>query len=104
MNSESIRDYILALEKENAKLRMQLEYDSDDESVIGSTNTNVDLANHLYEKAHFEKDSRKKESYKTAGDVIKQLPFEVMCGEELQNIKGINKVVIHLINEWLRYR
>lgn len=64
-------------------------------SVDASTNSNVDLANRLYEKAC---------AFKIAADVVKKLPFEVTSVEDLKRVEGLDQDVIRLINEWLVFR
>lgn len=64
-------------------------------SVDASANTNVDLANRLYEKAY---------AFKIAAEIIKKQPSEVKSVEDLKRVEGLDQDVIRLITEWLEFR
>ena len=113
MNAHSIKEYILKLEKENMALREQLEsstnaqytYGSDDEeSVTSAEDCNGQLAIRFYNKAAVEDDTHKKQAFNRVGDIIKNLDFEVECGEDVQGIRGIGKTSVRLIDKWLNVR
>lgn len=109
MNAHSIKEYILKLEKENMELRERLEATSvhavyiedDEESVSSSDDVNTELAENFYTKASEEEHPHKKQAYNRAGDIIKNLPFEVTCGEDVAHLKGIGKRSVRLIDKWL---
>jgi len=109
MNAHSIKEYILKLEKENMELRERLEavsvhavcIEDDEESVSSSEDTNAELAANFYTKAADEEHPHKKHAYTQAGDVIKNLPFEVTCGEDVAHLRGIGKKSVRLIDKWL---
>lgn len=105
MNAHSIKEYILQLEKENMELREQLEMMSrsdDEESVVSAEDLNAQLAHRFYDKAHDEENPHKKRAYTNAGNVIKNLDFEVTCGKDLLHLKGIGRSAARLIDDWLK--
>lgn len=110
MNAHSIKEYILKLEKENMALREELESSTnaqyieisdDEESVTSADDSNGDLAIRFYNKAAEESEPHKKQAFNKVGDIIKNLEFVVECGEDVQDIKGIGKKSVRLINKWL---
>lgn len=109
MNAHSIKEYILKLEKENMELRERLEaasvhavyIEEDEESVTSADDTNAELAENFYAKAAEEEHPHKKRAYTHAGDIIKNLPFEVTCGEDVAHLRGIGKRSVRLIDKWL---
>src|SRR5210317_352695 len=110
MNSTSIADYILKLEKENEELRKKL-LDSEIQRVGASlyettarTKTfqlNEDIAKHLKELGEMTSDFYKAAAYNTAADVIAALDFEVQNGESLLEIKGIGKGIASKVDHFL---
>ena len=112
MNAHSIKEYILKLEKENMALREELEtvkstdgqyaeWSDDEESVTSTECTNIELAHRFYEKAAGEEHPHKKHVYTRVGDIIRDLPFEVTCGEDVEHLRGIGKKSVRLIDKWL---
>lgn len=95
MNAHTIKEYILSLENEIERLRYQ-------DSEISVDDANVQLANRFYNKAAEEENLHKKRAYNKAGDIIKNLHFEVTCGEEILHLKGIGRTAARLIDEWLK--
>src|SRR5210317_1845633 len=110
MNSTSIADYILKLEKENEELRKKL-LDSEIQRVGASlydttarTKTfqlNEDIARHLKELGEMTSDFYKAGAYNTAADIIATLDFEVQNGESLLKIKGIGKGIATKVDHFL---
>ena len=110
MNSTSITDYILKLEKENEELRKKL-LDSEIQRVGASlyettarTKTfqlNEDIAKHLKELGEMTSDFYKTGAYNTAADIIATLDFEVQNGESLLKIKGIGKGIASKVDQFL---
>jgi DNA polymerase/3'-5' exonuclease PolX len=110
MNSTSIADYILKLEKENEELRKKL-LDSEIQRVGASlyettarTKTfqlNEDIAKHLKELGEMTSDFYKAAAYSTAADIIATLDFEVQNGESLLEIKGIGKSIASKVDHFL---
>ena len=110
MNSTSITDYILKLEKENEELRKKL-LDSEIQRVGASlyettarTKTfqlNEDIAKHLKELGEMTSDFYKAAAYNTAADIIATLDFEVQNGESLLKIKGIGKGIASKVDQFL---
>jgi DNA polymerase/3'-5' exonuclease PolX len=129
MNSTSITDYILKLEKENEQLK-ELYRNSEatleklnskilDESIqrVGAvlnepslyhttsrTKTytlNKDIAEHLKELGEMTSDFYKAAAYNTAADTIATLDFEVHNGESLLEIKGIGKGISTKVDQFL---
>tara|TARA_Y100000389_G_scaffold204180_1_gene255416 strand:+ start:3105 stop:3443 length:339 start_codon:yes stop_codon:yes gene_type:complete len=111
MNAHSIKEYILKLEKENMALREELESSTngryieisdDDESVTSADDVNQHLSKRFYEKAAAEDNPHKKRAFRTAGDVIGQLDFDVECGKDIVHLRGIGRSAVRLIDEWLK--
>jgi DNA polymerase/3'-5' exonuclease PolX len=110
MNSTSITDYILKLEKENEELRKKL-LDSEIQRVGASlyettarTKTfqlNEDIAKHLKELGEMTSDFYKTGAYNTAADIIATLDFEVQNGESLLKIKGVGKGIASKVDQFL---
>ena len=110
MNSTSITEYILKLEKENEELRKKL-LDSEIQRVGASlyettarTKTfqlNEDIAKHLKELGDMTSDFYKAAAYNTGADVIATLDFEVQNGESLLEIKGIGKGIASKVDQFL---
>jgi DNA polymerase/3'-5' exonuclease PolX len=110
MNSTSITEYILKLEKENEELRKKL-LDSEIQRVGASlyettarTKTfqlNEDIAKHLKELGDMTSDFYKAAAYNTAADIIATLDFEVQNGESLLEIKGIGKGIASKVDQFL---
>jgi DNA polymerase/3'-5' exonuclease PolX len=129
MNSTSITDYILKLEKENEQLK-ELYRKSEatleklnskilDESIqrVGAVlnepslydttartktfHLNEDIAKHLKELGEMTSDFYKAGAYNTAADIIATLDFEVQNGESLLEIKGIGKGIAAKVDHFL---
>jgi DNA polymerase/3'-5' exonuclease PolX len=129
MNSTTIFEYILKLEKENEQLK-ELYRKSEatleklnskilDESIqrVGAvlnepslyettarTKTfqlNEDIAKHLKELGEMTSDFYKAAAYNTAADIIATLDFEVQNGESLLEIKGIGKGIASKVDQFL---
>ena len=106
MNSTSITDYILKLEKENEELRKKLlEYEKPSlYETTARTKTfqlNEDIAKHLKELGEMTSDFYKTGAYNTAADIIATLDFEVQNGESLLKIKGIGKGIASKVDQFL---
>ena len=106
MNSTSITDYILKLEKENEELRKKLlEYEKPSlYETTARTKTfqlNEDIAKHLRELGEMTSDFFKTGAYNTAADIIATLDFEVQNGESLLEIKGIGKGIASKVDHFL---
>jgi hypothetical protein len=106
MNSTSITDYILKLEKENAELKKKLlEYEKPSlYETTARTKTfqlNEDIAKHLRELGDMTSDFFKTGAYNTAADIIATLDFEVHNGESLLEIKGIGKGIASKVDHFL---
>ena len=110
MNSTTITDYIIKLEKENEELRKKL-LDSEIQRVGASlyettarTKTfklNEDIAKHLKELGEMTSDFYKAAAYNAAADTIATLDFEVQNGESLLEIKGIGKGISTKVDQFL---
>src|SRR6056300_1526326 len=118
MNSTSITDYILKLEKENEQLE-KLNSKILDESIqrVGAVlnepslydttartktfHLNEDIAKHLKELGEMTSDFYKAGAYNTAADIIATLDFEVHNGESLLEIKGIGKGIAAKVDHFL---
>ena len=110
MNSTTITEYIIKLEKENEELRKKL-LDSEIQRVGASlyettarTKTfqlNEDIAKHLKELGDMTSDFYKAAAYNTAADIIATLDFEVQNGESLLEIKGIGKGIASKVDQFL---
>ena len=106
MNSRSITDYILKLEKENDELRKKLlEYEKPslfETTARTKTHTlNNEIAEHLRELGEMTSDFFKTGAYNTAADIIATLDFEVQNGESLLEIKGIGKGIASKVDHFL---
>ena len=106
MNSTSITDYILKLEKENEELRKKLlEYEKPSlYETTARTKTfqlNEDIAKHLKELGEMTSDFYKTGAYNTAADIIATLDFEVQNGESLLKIKGVGKGIASKVDQFL---
>jgi DNA polymerase/3'-5' exonuclease PolX len=124
MNSTSITDYILKLEKENEESRTKIEqlkelYKRSEEERVATleklnkaslfettartkTHTlNNEIAEHLRELAEMTSDFYKTGAYNTAADIIATLDFEVQNGESLLEIKGIGKGIASKVDHFL---
>ena len=106
MNSTSITDYILKLEKENEELRKKL-LEHEKPSLFETTartktfKLNWDIAKHLRELGEMTSDFFKTGAYNTAADIIATLDFEVQNGESLLEIKGIGKGIASKVDHFL---
>ena len=127
MNSTSITDYILKLEKENEESRTKIEqlkelYKRSEEERVATleklnkdtkpslfettartkTHTlNKEIAEHLRELGEMTSDFFKTGAYNTAADIIATLDFEVQNGESLLEIKGIGKGIASKVDHFL---
>jgi DNA polymerase/3'-5' exonuclease PolX len=107
MNSTTITDYILKLEKENEKLKNLLDEVNKDNSLYHTTartkthTLNKDIAEHLRELSEMTSDFYKAAAYNTAADVIATLDFEVQNGESLLEIRGIGKSIASKVDHFL---
>lgn len=111
MNSTSITDYILKLEKRNEQLEKLLDEANKDKALQNSlyettarTKThalNKDIANHLRKLGEMTSDFFKTGAYNTAADIITTLDFEVQNGESLLDIKGIGKGIASKVDHFL---
>lgn len=128
MKSSSIADYILKLEKLNDESRLKIDqlktlfidahnekvaalkelnslYDSTarvtDKTVEVVNENNVDLANYLDLLSVNEANHYKSVAYHRAADVVADLPYEVLGGEDLLDVKGIGKGIVSKINEFI---
>ena len=128
MKSSSVTDYILKLEKLNDESRLKIDqlktmfiyahnekvaalkelnslYDSTsrvtDKNVEVVNENNVDLANYLDLLSVKEANHYKSVAYRRAADVVADLPYEVLGGEDLLDVKGIGKGIVSKINEFI---
>lgn len=124
MNSTTIFDYILNLEKLNAESLTKIEqlkelYRKSEEERVATleklnskslfettarTKTfqlNEDIAKHLKELGEMTSDFYKAGAYNTAADIIATLDFEVQNGESLLEIKGIGKGIASKVDHFL---
>jgi DNA polymerase/3'-5' exonuclease PolX len=107
MNSTTIFEYILKLEKENEKLKNLLNEVNKDNSLYHTTartkthTLNKEIADHLKELGEMTSDFYKAAAYNTAADVIATLDFEVHNGESLLEIKGIGKGIASKVDHFL---
>ena len=66
---------------------------------------NEDLYHALIQVAENEKNLHKKDVFKNAAETINNLPFKVMCGEELtcgpRKVKGIGETISNLVEEYI---
>ena len=107
MNSTSIAEYILGLEKENEQLKKLLDEVNKENSLYHTTartktfQLNEDIAKHLKELGEMTSDFYKAAAYNTAADIIATLDFEVQNGESLLKIKGIGKGIASKVDHFL---
>jgi DNA polymerase/3'-5' exonuclease PolX len=107
MNSTSITDYILKLEKRNEQLENLLNEANKDNSLYHTTTRtkthtlNKEIAAHLRELGEMTSDFFKTGAYNTAADIIATLDFEVQNGESLLEIKGIGKGIASKVDQFL---
>ena len=124
MNSTTITEYILKLEKENEESRTKIEqlkelYRKSEEGRVATleklnkpslfettartkTHTlNNEIAEHLRELAEMTSDFYKAGAYNVAADTIAALDFEVQNGESLLEIKGIGKGIASKVDHFL---
>jgi len=121
MNSTSITEYILKLEKENAESRLKIEqlkklFEETDRARVAAlekhslyestarTKTfpiNQDIAKHLRELGEMTSDFYKTAAYRRAADIIIGLDFEVNNGESLLHLTGIGKNIAARIDDFL---
>ena len=107
MNSTTITDYILKLEKENEQLKNLLDEVNKDNSLYHTTartkthTLNKEIAEHLKELGEMTSDFYKAAAYNTAADTIATLDFEVHNGESLLEIKGIGKGISSKVDQFL---
>jgi DNA polymerase/3'-5' exonuclease PolX len=107
MNSTSITDYILKLEKRNEQLENLLNEANKDNSLYHTTTRtkthtlNKEIAAHLRELGEMTSDFFKTGAYNTAADIIATLDFEVHNGESLLEIKGIGKGIASKVDQFL---
>jgi ERCC4-type nuclease len=128
MNSTSITDYILKLEKENADSRTKIEglkklyMKSEEERVAAlkklnskllesslyettartkTFQVNKDIAEHLRELGDMTSDFYKDAAYRRAADIIDTLNHEVKNGQSLLNINGIGTSIANRIDAFL---
>jgi hypothetical protein len=125
MNSNTINEYILKLEKENAESRLKIEqlkklFEETDRARVAALEklnakpslyettartkvhiVNEDIANHLRELGDMTSDFYKTAAYRRAADIIFGLDFEVKNGESLLKINGIGKSIAARIDDFL---
>jgi DNA polymerase/3'-5' exonuclease PolX len=129
MNSTSITDYILKLEKLNDESRTKIEQlkkllneaneekvealnklnDSlyqktarvTDKTVRVVTDENTDLVEYLLALSESANDRFKSIAYHRGAEVVADLPYEVLSGESLLDLKGIGKSIASKIDEFL---
>ena len=122
MNSRSITDYILKLEKENEQLKKL--YTRAEEEKVNALNelndlkyknrsytettarvlhkcVNQGLADRMLELGNMTSDYHKTMTYQKAAETISQLDYEVESGESLLQYPGIGKGIAAKINEYL---
>jgi DNA polymerase/3'-5' exonuclease PolX len=129
MNSRSITDYILKLEKLNEESRTKIEqlkklYTRAEEEKVNALNelndlkyknrsytettarvlhkcVNQGLVDRMLELGNMTSDYHKTMTYQKAADTISQLDYEVESGESLLQYPGIGKGIAAKINEYL---
>ena len=122
MNSRSITDYILKLEKENEQLKKL--YTRAEEEKVNALNelndlkyknrsytettarvmhkcVNHGLVDRMLELGNMTSDYHKTMTYQKAAETISQLDYEVESGESLLQYPGIGKGIAAKINEYL---
>ena len=129
MNSRSITDYILKLEKLNEESRTKIEqlkklYTRAEEDKVNALNelndlkyknrsytettarvlhkcVNHGLVDRMLELGNMTSDYHKTMTYQKAAETISQLDYEVESGESLLQYPGIGKGIAAKINEYL---
>ena len=119
MNSTSIAEYVLKLEKENAESRTKIEQlkkllDEVHQEKVATLKSlyettartktfqvNKDIAEHLRELADMTSDFYKDAAYRRAADIVDTLDHEVKDGESLLDINGIGKSIAAKIDTFL---
>jgi DNA polymerase/3'-5' exonuclease PolX len=129
MNSTSITDYILKLEKLNEESRTKIEQlkkllDEANEEKVAALNKlndtlyqktarvtdktinvlndeNADVVEYLLALSESADDRFKSIAYRRGAEVIADLPYEVLSGESLLHLKGIGKSIASKIDEFL---
>lgn len=129
MNSTSITDYILKLEKLNEESRTKIEQlkkllDEANEEKVAALNKlndtlyqktarvtdktinvlndeNADVVEYLLALSESADDRFKSIAYRRGAEVIADLPYEVLSGESLLHLKGIGKSIASRIDEFL---
>ena len=129
MNSTSITDYILKLEKLNEESRTKIEQlkkllnEANEEKVAALnklndslyqktarvtdktirvvTDENTDLVEYLLALSESANDRFKSIAYHRGAEVVADLPYEVLSGESLLDLKGIGKSIASKIDEFL---
>jgi DNA polymerase/3'-5' exonuclease PolX len=129
MNSTSITDYILKLEKLNEESRTKIEQlkkllnEANEEKVAALnklndslyqktarvtdktirvvTDENADIVEYLLTLSESANDRFKSIAYRRGAEVVADLPYEVLSGESLLDLKGIGKSIASKIDEFL---
>ena len=129
MNSTSITDYILKLEKLNEESRTKIEQlkkllnEANEEKVAALNklndtlyqktarvtdktihvlnDKNADVVEYLLALSENADDRFKSIAYRRGAEVIADLPYEVLSGESLLHLKGIGKSIASKIDEFL---
>jgi DNA polymerase/3'-5' exonuclease PolX len=129
MNSTSITDYILKLEKLNEESRTKIEQlkkllnEANEEKVAAlnklndtlyqktarvtdktinvHVDENADVVEYLLALSESADDRFKSIAYRRGAEVIADLPYEVLSGESLLHLKGIGKSIASKIDEFL---
>ena len=129
MNSTSITDYILKLEKLNEESRTKIEQlkkllnEANEEKVAALNklndtlyqktarvtdktinvinDENADVVEYLLALSESADDHFKSIAYRRGAEVIADLPYEVLSGESLLHLKGIGKSIASKIDEFL---
>ena len=122
MNSHSITDYILKLEKENSDLKKFFKEANEEKiNALNELNdlkyknrsftettarvlfrcVNHGLVDRLIELSEMTSDIHKTMTYQKAADAVANLSYEVESGESLLQIPGIGKGIAAKINEYL---
>jgi len=125
MNSTSIAEYILKLEKLNEESRSKIEQlknlldEANEERVraleelnkkslfettsnpVSNESINTGIARRLRELGDMTADFYKDGAYKRAATIIEHLPYEVESGESVLHINGIGKSIASKIDEYI---
>ena len=129
MNSTSITDYILKLEKLNEESRTKIEQlkkllnEANEEKVAALnklndslyqktarvidktirvvTDENADIVEYLLTLSESANDRFKSIAYRRGAEVVADLDYEVLSGESLLDLKGIGKSIASKIDEFL---